>query len=157
MWYSAEISYQATPISLNLKVTFIYLLSLFNRLLCRLKVLSLIFIILISSCLIFSILLFSGFALLKLRCVLYAVKYSTHKYANVFILSSLYIKMFIDFRIFQDGSIDTFVYLKMKVISNFNRACWCHFNTHTLGKGVYPNYPSSSLNAISIFDGKSKW
>ena len=39
---SAEISYLATPNRLDFRETFIYLLSLFKKLLCRLKVLSLI-------------------------------------------------------------------------------------------------------------------
>ena len=43
----AEITYLATPISLDFRVTFICILSLFNQILCRLKVLS--FIISISS------------------------------------------------------------------------------------------------------------
>ena len=56
---------------LDFRVTFIYLLSLFKRLLCRLKVLSLIiFITLISSHLIL-VVFFSWFALLKLGCVSY--------------------------------------------------------------------------------------
>ena len=49
----AEISYQGTPMSWDFRVTFVYQLSLFKRQSCRLKFLSLIiFIILISSCLI---------------------------------------------------------------------------------------------------------
>ena len=52
-----EISYLATPISLDFRVNFIYLLSLFKRLLSRLK-LSLIIFILISSCLIWVLFFF---------------------------------------------------------------------------------------------------
>ena len=58
--------------SLHFRVTFIYLLSLFKRLLCRLKVLSLIiFITIISLRLILVLCFFSWFALLKLGCILY--------------------------------------------------------------------------------------
>ena len=46
--FKIRISYLATSISLDLRATFIYL-SLFKRLLCRLKVLLIIFILFISS------------------------------------------------------------------------------------------------------------
>ena len=76
----AEISYLATPVSLDFRVTFIYLLSLFKRLLCRLRLLSLIiFIILISSRLILVLCIFLiwpdeiGVRLIH-PCVLYTVK-----------------------------------------------------------------------------------
>ena len=83
---SAEISHMATPICLDFCVIFIYLLSLFTRLLCRLKVLSLIiFMILISSRLILVLCFFVlicpaeiGVRLI-LTCVLYAFKNGTYK------------------------------------------------------------------------------
>ena len=76
----AKIGYLATPISLDFRVTFIYLLSLSERLLCRSKVLLIIFIISISSHLILVLCFFSWFALLKLGSVLYT--HATYKLSN---------------------------------------------------------------------------
>ena len=72
-----KISYLATPISLDFRITFIYLLSLSKRLLCKLKVM-IIFIILISSYLILVLCAKIGERLIH-PCILHAIKYGICK------------------------------------------------------------------------------
>ena len=85
-WFKT--TYLDYPIRLDFRETFIYLLSLFKRLLFRLKVLSLIiFILLILSRLIlvlcFTIFFFCRYTLLKLGCVLYIIKCGIYIYIYI--------------------------------------------------------------------------